>query len=145
MELDLITYDAVFLCNVGRFAREEAALLNDYLHAGGGIILFLGDQVVANSYNRELGGEASGIQILPARLVEPSELGQYAFDPLDYRHSLVRPFQGNEGAGLLTTPIWKYFRLAPLEGGAGMLRGGRAGRHLSCNYNEVRGFHQRCI
>ena len=121
MELDLITYDAVFLCNVGRFAREEAALLNDYLHAGGGVILFLGDQVVADSYNRELGGEASGIQILPARLVEPSELGQYAFDPLDYRHSLVRPFQGNEGAGLLTTPIWKYFRLAPLEGESGQL------------------------
>jgi hypothetical protein len=32
-------------------------------------------------------------------------------DPLDYRHPIVAPFRGNERAGLLTTPISRYYRL----------------------------------
>jgi hypothetical protein len=39
-----------------------------------------------------------------------------AIDPLDYGHALVAPFQGFPTAGLLTTPVWKYIRLAPRSG-----------------------------
>ncbi len=40
-----------------------------------------------------------------------SPTGDFFFDPLDYRHPIVEPFRGNERAGLLTTPVWKYFPL----------------------------------
>ncbi|HEX3727728.1 MAG TPA: hypothetical protein VHV08_15845, partial [Pirellulales bacterium] len=46
------------------------------------------------------------------RLQELVSEAQYHFDPLNYRHSLLRAFQGYEQSGLLTTPVYKYFRLA---------------------------------
>ena len=42
-----------------------------------------------------------------------SQEAQYRFDPLEYRHPIVGPFRGFEKSGLLTTPVWKYVRLAP--------------------------------
>ena len=55
--------------------------------------------------------------MLPAQLGEPVPLGEYFFDPLEYRHPIVEPFRGHERSGLLTTPIWKYVQLTPLRGG----------------------------
>jgi hypothetical protein len=46
--------------------------------------------------------------------LRPSEVAQFTIDPLGYRHAIVAEFAGNERAGLLTTPISKYFRLKPL-------------------------------
>ena len=114
-EADLSRYDCVFLCNVGRFSRDEAKLLADYVQRGGGLVVFLGDQVQAENYNQELGGEASGRRSLPAKLLQTVSEGQYALDPLEYRHSLVAPFRGYEKSGLLTTPIWRYIQLKPLD------------------------------
>jgi len=108
MEEDLRRYDAVILCNVGRFGDDEAELLRQFLTRGGGVVLVLGDQVQADNYNAILGPEASSNRCFSFRLQEPVELGEYAFDPLGYQHEIVAPFRGHERAGLLTTPVWKY-------------------------------------
>jgi len=110
LELELGEYDCIFLCNVGRFGRDESAVLYEYLKNGGGLIVTLGDQVQADSYNEQLGGELSGQRILPVRLERPSAESQYAFDPLEYRHAIVAVFAGHERSGLITTPVWKYFK-----------------------------------
>jgi hypothetical protein len=110
LERELGEYDCVFLCNVGRFGRDESAVLYEYLKNGGGLIVSLGDQVQADSYNEQLGGELSGIRILPVRLERPSAEAQYAFDPRDYRHAIVAEFAGHERSGLISTPVWKYFK-----------------------------------
>ena len=57
LERDLAAYDCVVLCNVGRFGRDEAAVLREYARHGGGVIVFLGDQVTPESYNRWLAEE----------------------------------------------------------------------------------------
>jgi hypothetical protein len=117
-EHDLSRYDCVFLCNVGQFTGNEARLLDVYLQQGGGLVFFLGDQVLAERYNRELGGE-QGVRLLPAQIGDLVAEAQYRFDPLDYRHPLVNAFSGREAAGLLTTPVYKYFRLKlPPDGAA---------------------------
>lgn len=115
METDLADYDCVFLCNVGRFGRDEAGVLFDYLKNGGGLVVFLGDQVQAESYNQELGGEASKLRVLPAKLEKAVPHGEYHFDPLEYRHPIVSVFRGHEQTGLLTTPVWKYVKLVPYD------------------------------
>lgn len=120
VERDLSTYDAIFVSNVGRFGADEAAVLGDYVRHGGGLVMFLGDQVVAESYNRELGGGElgrgeKGQRLLPATIGELSPDGQYRFDPRDYKHPLVDPFRGHERTGLLTTPTWRYLKLTPAE------------------------------
>jgi hypothetical protein len=105
--------DCLVLANIGRFSREEAEALDRYVRAGGGLIVFLGDQVQAESYNARLAEPVR--PLLPARLLETAATAQapYAIDPLGYEHPLVAPFRGFERAGLLTTPVWKYVRAAP--------------------------------
>jgi len=114
-EAELDRYDCVFLCNVGRFGRDESGVLYEYLKNGGGLIVTLGDQVQADSYNQELGGELSARRVLPARLERIAADAQYFFDPLEYRHALVAPFARHERSGLLTTPVWKYFKVSPYD------------------------------
>lgn len=119
LEQDLNRFDCVALCNVRRFTREEAAVLCDYVRSGGGLLWTLGDQVQADSYNQQLGDEASGRRVLPARLESVAPSGVYSFDPLDYRHPIIAPFAGHQRSGLLTTPVWKYVQVKPFVSSAG--------------------------
>jgi hypothetical protein len=114
LERELSQYDAVFLCNVGQFTTSEARVLANYVKDGGGLVIFLGDQVQKDRYNRELG--PNGVALLPAEIGAVVSEAQYRFDPIDYRHPLVLPFKGREQSGLLTTPIYKYFKLEPNDG-----------------------------
>ena len=113
LESELGQYDCVVLSNIGRFSRDEAAVLTQYVQSGGGLIVFLGDQAQLDNYNQELGGERAQERLLPARLVSLSEEAKYGFDPLEYRHPIVAPFRGFDRSGLLTTPVWKYVRMTP--------------------------------
>jgi len=113
VESDLEKYDCVVLSNVGRINRDEAAVLRRFVVRGGGLIVFLGDRVQADSYNEQLGEFAGHNRLLPASLGESTNESQYRLNPLDYRHSLVSPFRGHEKSGLLTTPIWTYIRMQP--------------------------------
>jgi len=102
----------VFLCNVAQFTANEARVLDAYLKSGGSLVFFLGDQVLAGRYNRELHGKGSDqIRLLPARLGPVVDRPSYRLDPLGYRHPIVRAFRGREEAGLLTTPVLKYYKL----------------------------------
>ena len=60
MERNLGGYDCLFLCNVAQFTAGEAHALDAYLQGGGSLIFFLGDQVLADRYNRELGVALAG-------------------------------------------------------------------------------------
>ena len=114
VELDLEQYDAIFLCNVGQFTANEAHVLEAYVKHGGGLIFFLGEQVQAENYNRQLSPE--GVGVLPVRLGDVVEAEPPAFfDPLGYAHPLVAPFRGRDRAGLLTTPVARYFKLVKPE------------------------------
>lgn len=113
LERDLSRYDCVALCNVAQFTSGEADVLSAYLQAGGGLVFFLGDQVKADRYNRELGpGAKTENRLLPAELGAVVETPKGRLDPLEYGHPMVRAFRGAENAGLLTTPVNKHVRLA---------------------------------
>jgi hypothetical protein len=113
LDSDLTQYDCVFLCNVSQFTEREARVLRSYLNFGGGLVFFLGDQVQAGSYNRQLATRGRDDRhVLPAQLLQPVEEAHYGLDPLGYRHAIVDVFRDAEQAGLLTTPVHKYFKLA---------------------------------
>ncbi len=113
VESDLHQYDCLFLVNVAQFTHSEAHLLEGYLETGGGIVIFLGDRVMAARYNQVLGGQMpDGVDLLPARLADKPVTGRWQINPLGYRHPIVEVFRGQERAGLLTTPIETCF---PLE------------------------------
>lgn len=79
--------------------------------------------------------------LIPGWLSPSVARPSYGVDPLDYRHPIVQPFRGRERAGLLTTPVTRYFPLEiaaeagaatsvalALEGGDPLLVTARVGR-----------------
>jgi len=112
-ELDLATFDCVFLCNVGQFAAGEVDRLVRYASAGGGVVIFLGDRIQVGAYNEQASN------LIPARIGELVSAQRFGVDPLEYHHPIIAPFRGREGAGLLTTPVTSYFRLIVLPNNSG--------------------------
>jgi len=112
LERDLGGYDCVFLCDVAQFTSHEARVLDGYLGHGGNLVFFLGEGVLADRYNRQLADGAAGVDLLPARLGPIVTAAAGRLDPLEYRHPIVKPFRAKERAGLLTTPVGKYFKLS---------------------------------
>lgn len=109
VETELAPFECVFLCNVAQFTADEAVRLSRYVEEGGGLAIFLGDRVLATAYNDMLGDDGSSI--LPAQLGDVLAGSQLAVDPLDYRHPIAVPFRGRERAGLISSPIGRYFQL----------------------------------
>ena len=114
---DLAAYDVVALCNMAQFTQGEVAALEAFVDQGGGLVIFGGDQVIAENYNRLLYAEGKGL--LPAA-IGPSvgdavkKEAAFAFDPLGYRHSLLAEFRGESDsvtAGLTRALAWQYHRL----------------------------------
>jgi hypothetical protein len=131
-ERDLARYDCVFLCNVAQFTASEDKLLAAYLASGGNVVFFLGDRVLADRYNHELGvettvaskgekgragerGEAMGneeeTRLLPAQIGPLVKQRQYRLDPLGYQHPILKAFRGRGEAALITTPVFQYYKL----------------------------------
>jgi hypothetical protein len=101
-------YQCVFLSNIAQLTADEAKRLQQYVEQGGGLAIFLGDRIQANSYNALVRGEHL---LLPAALGEIRTEPQFGVDPLEYRHPIAAPFRGRERAGLLTTPVGRHFQL----------------------------------
>jgi hypothetical protein len=87
------------------------------LRQGGGVVIFDGDQVMADNYNRLLYADGQGL--LPAAL-GPSvgnaakKEGGLAFNTLQYRHPLVAEFRNQSDpvtAGLTLVRVYQYHKL----------------------------------
>ena len=116
---DLARFDCVFVCNVALLTDREAEVLRSYLEAGGGVVFCLGDQVRADNYNQTLFKDKQ--PILPAKLIErvgdlKKKETAFEFDAGDFSHPIVRPFQGNPGAGLELTKTFAYFKTEVPDG-----------------------------
>ncbi|MCC6125836.1 MAG: BatA and WFA domain-containing protein [Pirellulales bacterium] len=142
-ERDLTRYDCLFLCNVAQFTANEARLLRAYLQNGGNAVFLLGDRVLADRYNHELGvdaakassfspeptataisagksrqGRAGEGSLLPAHIGTLVKQPQYRLDALDFRHPILRTYRGRGEAALLTTPVFQYYKLEIPKGSA---------------------------
>ncbi len=116
----LDAYDAVILANVPLFDAADAQQIADYVRSGGGLIVFLGDQVEPESYNRWLGGEdPMGHSLLPMRIGprRQAETRQKPFylEEVDHRHEMLDVFRGNQRVRLVTGTVREYFQLQALQ------------------------------
>jgi hypothetical protein len=69
-EIDLAPFDSVWLCNVPSPPPSVAAKLEGYAAGGGGVVLFLGNQVDPAAYNDAL--YRGGAGLLPGPLIAPA-------------------------------------------------------------------------
>lgn len=74
---------------------------------GLGLAVLHGEQTIASNWNSAL---ASTQRIGNYRLEARSEFGLYRIDPLQYQSPLTLPFEAFPDSGLLTTPIFQYWR-----------------------------------
>ncbi len=130
--VDLEDFDCLFFCNVAELSRGEANRLQRYLQGGGGVVFFLGDRVDAARYNevfhglglsgagrhnrfrtvsQAAGTESQLLSVLPVKIGEAITRPSFGIDPLGYAHPIAAPFRDQQRAGLLTTPVSRYYQL----------------------------------
>lgn len=121
--LELATYDTVVLCNIAQFTESEVNSLEDYLKQGGGVVVFGGDQVVRENYNRLLYADGKGL--LPAAIganmgdATKKNESAFGFAPLGYRHPIIADFANEPEtvqASLTATRIYEFHKLTIPKG-----------------------------
>lgn len=113
-EIDTLNFGGfhvVQFANVYRLSEESVQRLENFVSAGGGLVLFLGDQVEAELYNDRLFKDGTGLL--------PCELGQVVRTPAsqrapslvsdDWTHPLVKVFGGEENPFVASLAFWEYF------------------------------------
>ena len=107
-------YAAVFLLNVEALDEDGWGLLNGFVHEGGGLVVGLGDRCNAESYN---GTTAS--QLLPAQLQTPHAPEKETFfgKLADVTHPLFQRYAKEIDTQLTGVPVYRYWKVRPLEGG----------------------------
>ncbi|MBE7457548.1 MAG: BatA domain-containing protein [Phycisphaerae bacterium] len=104
-------YAVVVLCNVGRLPEREWRRLGEYVGEGGGLLVFGGDQVSVEHYNRQ--GAGSEPALLPGTLgeaVRPSGgEGEWTTMTLaEPVHPLVAEFASLRDSGLFSARVERY-------------------------------------
>ena len=109
--LDLAAWQVVVLCDLERIDSVQLERLDRFVRQGGALICLWGPRTAAANWN----DQPLGSELLGFRLLEPSVEQSWGIDPLEYRSPLVAPFVGFPDSGLLTTPIFRYWKIEPLD------------------------------
>ncbi|MCH7527014.1 MAG: VWA domain-containing protein, partial [Planctomycetes bacterium] len=114
----LTDYAVVALCNVQRLSPTEWQRLTEFVGDGGGLLVFAGDLVQADNYNRY--GHADGTGVLPARIdrvVGDLESPQIfvRFAPDSFIHPAMVDFADQTDSGLFRARVNRYLAVEPDE------------------------------
>ncbi len=99
---ELKSYPLVVLANVAELSESAVEKLEDYVDGGGKLLVFLGDRVVPDSYNRLLAGanrRQGGLLPATIRGVAPKAAGHIA--SIQYEHRALAAFQEPKLGSLL--------------------------------------------
>lgn len=113
-DINLQNIDLVILCNVSTLPDQLPNLLRDYVQRGGKLLGFLGDRIDPVQYQRltQLDSPSQqGTPFLPFQITAPSPLSVYTLDPRNYESPFLKIFQDFPDSGLLTTPIFRFWKL----------------------------------
>ncbi len=107
--------DAVVFANVNRVTVGSA--LRDSLRRGGAALFFLGSNVDADFYNRELFGPEGGLAPIQLTRVAGDPNRQYSvvMEPKALEHPVIRFFM-DENARLDRPPVYRFYRTEVKEG-----------------------------
>jgi hypothetical protein len=106
--LELELYDVVVLNDLPGFSATDFQRLRTFVDGGGAVVAMFGEHTVAENWNVLLQEEGD---LFGFHLTEPSVVDDWRIDPLDYTSPIVAPFAAYPDAGLLTTPIFRYWNV----------------------------------
>ncbi|MCA9127505.1 MAG: VWA domain-containing protein [Planctomycetales bacterium] len=100
----------IVLYNLPRIDASIYDRLLRFCRDGGSVVLMLGNDVVADDWNT-LADDSN--PLLGFRITEVADEDLWEIDPLEYASPIVSPFAGFADAGLLTTPIFRFWKIVP--------------------------------
>ncbi len=140
-EINLEPFDVVMVANVYRVSAPAAEALMRFVNDGGGLAVFLGDQVDPELYNATLYAEGRGL--LPARLEErrtapPPGVRLVVEDAL---HPLVRVYAGADNPFVQNVLFERYFdcTVGGMDADDGEMGGGSGRARVVARYNDEDG------
>jgi hypothetical protein len=110
---DVRQFDVVALSNVAALGEAERRLLAEFVQNGGGVLIFLGDRVNPELYNRDL--FAATPSLIPASLAGVGT-AKTSLDPATLDHPALQRFRGAGDVDLGSAEFSRYYKLAPREG-----------------------------
>jgi hypothetical protein len=105
--VELEKWPLVVLNDLAQLDSGSQTRLERYVRQGGAVICMLGPRTQAANWNTG----SSANSLLGFRLLAPAPAQNWNIDPLEYRSPIVAPFAGFPDAGLLTTPIFRFWRI----------------------------------
>ena len=113
---DLKNFQAVILVNVAELPEVALDPLEAYVQNGGGLVVFVGDQVDEAFYNKHAYREGAGW--LPAEFNRKSgSTGNrenfYSLVPVAKDHELFRPYTGDVANELSSARFYRYLSVTP--------------------------------
>lgn len=111
-------HDVVVLANVAELTVAQSQLLERFVRRGGGLLVFPGDRISADFYNRQL---VDKLNLLPARFSDPfgdakSDDEFFHFQARNYGHPLVSLWRNQAAGTLATARFYRAFELLPATG-----------------------------
>lgn len=113
-------YAAVYLANVRQLEPKEWQRLADYARNGGAVILFMGNQVNLEHYNRLAFADGTGVlplqldRLMEADPANTAQVGYWTFQLADVNHPIVSDFGQHRTGGLFTARVMRYLKPLPL-------------------------------
>ncbi|MCC6511606.1 MAG: VWA domain-containing protein [Pirellulaceae bacterium] len=101
-------FDAVVLVDVTELSASTVSKLRGFVQAGGALLVLVGPRTQPNAWNAP---ENSLKELCGFGLTEPSAPGDWRIDPLNYTSPIAKPFANFLDAGLLTTPLFRYWKI----------------------------------
>ena len=109
----LAAIQVVYVCNAYRLSEQRRASLEQWVAAGGGLVLWPGGQVDDRHYNDDLFRDGKGL--LPARLLrvsgDESEQNFVSFSVQNAEHPSVRAFQGDAAPLLESAKLFRWWHV----------------------------------
>ena len=107
----LAHFDVVVLCNVQDLPARHWESLHRFVQSGGGLLVFGGNLVLADNYNRY--GYADGKCVLPARIADtpqtrPIQVAATHIDTDQLNQPIVTDFGGHPNSGLFLARVGRY-------------------------------------
>lgn len=115
-ETPLHPFQVVVLANVYRLTADRAAALAEWVRDGGGLVVFLGDQVDAMVYNEQL-ARAAGLLGLTLTGIrgDPAEHRWVHLVPRAANHPVLRVFEGTQNPFLARVKFFQWWGVAVAE------------------------------
>lgn len=109
--MDLDEWDAVVLHDIRFIDASLIRQLVRYVRGGGNLLISFGPNTQSALWNQLLEND----NLLGFKFAHPSDYEVSAIDPLEYASPVVLPFKGFPDAGLITTPVFRHWRIQELD------------------------------